>query len=370
MIVITLGDPYSVTVEILVRHFDQIQTLHEKALGLPHAQSGRGVVFVGSLSHWVEQSSGLCVQAPFTAKSGKKHLFKVIHGIDELMTLDPSLGPSQDHMVFWDIGGSLDHRDPFVPAPHLPLIARGQIASRTLEALQVDLFTKWPYTEERLAVVTGPVDKFALDQVGFPFPGQTEFFESLWNQQAVMTLAGPKLRVGLVTNHHGLREVPDLITPEKVVHKIQLFAKTLQGLMGISHPKIGVCGLNPHCGDQGKFGNEEITTIAPAIKTAQKLLRDVTVVGPLPADTAFYRGYHGVFDGILAMYHDQGLGPLKLVHFDEAINISGGLPHLRVSPDHGPAQDLYLKGQASAASFIAALDLGWTYLQSQTLERK
>ncbi len=356
MIVITLGDPFSVTIEILAQNFAKIQELSEKSWTNSHPASGLGVVIIGSLSHWRDQTARLGLVEDLRLRKP----FKIVQSETELW----ELRPAQGQVVFWDRDLQGESKGPFIPAEALSLNARGEVAAHTLRSLEGQSFKKWPHSSEKLAVVTGPVDKFALDQVGFKSPGQTEFFETLWGQEAIMTLAGPKLRVGLVTNHHSLRSVADLITPEKVLLKIKLFVHTLQSLFGVTHPVIGVCGLNPHAGDQGKFGDEEITCLSPAIKQAREALTNATIVGPIPADTAFYRGFHGTFDGVLAMYHDQGLGPLKLVHFDEAINVSGGLPHLRVSPDHGPAQDLYLKCRASPRSFLAALDLAWCYVQS------
>jgi 4-hydroxythreonine-4-phosphate dehydrogenase len=215
-----------------------------------------------------------------------------------------------------------------------------------------------------LAVVTGPIDKYAARAADFAYPGQTEFFADLWQSQAIMILAGPKLRVGLVTNHLALRDVAGAISSDLICSKAILLTQSLRSTFGITCPRVAVTGLNPHAGDGGLFGDEEHRLIAPALKRAQLLLgSEATLTGPLPADTAFYRGYRGDFDAVLAMYHDQGLGPLKTVHFDDAVNISGGLRHFRASPDHGPAADLFLRRTASPASLAAAIKLAGDYLQ-------
>ena len=218
--------------------------------------------------------------------------------------------------------------------------------------------------ETPLAVVTGPIDKYAAKCAGYSFPGQTEFFADLWQTPAIMILAGPQLRVGLATNHLALRDVPGSLTQRLIVDKLLLLSQSMREIYGIATPRIAVCGLNPHASDQGLFGDEEARVIVPAITEARLHLgKSATLVGPVPADTAFYFGYKGEFDCVLAMYHDQGLGPLKTVHFDNAVNISGGLRHFRVSPDHGPASDLYLRGRASPASLVQAINLAVSYLR-------
>ena len=178
-----------------------------------------------------------------------------------------------------------------------------------------------------------------------------------------MLLAGPKLRVGLATNHLPLKDVPKAMTQPLILRKLAIFAEGLRNIYGITHPKIAVCGLNPHCGDRGLFGSEEIEIIRPAIEAFQNNFAWTTVSGPLPADTVFHSAAQGLFDGVLAMYHDQGLGPLKTIHFDTAVNVSVGLRNLRVSPDHGPAASLYGKGTASMKSFTAAFDLCEKWLE-------
>lgn len=306
MLVITLGEVLGVSVELAAR------TL----AAAPHVRA----TVIGSAFHWRDQLARLGLAAP--------------------------------DCTFVDVAADL----PEVPAEALPERQRGLIAVRALERLK-ELGVP---PGERLAVVTAPIDKHACHLAGYQYPGQTEYFEALWGRPAVMTLAGPRLRVGLVTNHLRLADVPGALSRALVEDKIRLFAETLTRAFGIARPRLVIAGLNPHASDQGLFGDEEARIIAPAVAAArQKLAAEIS--GPEPADTAFYRCFHGAYDGVLAMYHDQGLGPLKTVHFDEAVNLSGGLPHLRVSPDHGPARDLYLTGKASTRSFALALDLAWRY---------
>ena len=211
--------------------------------------------------------------------------------------------------------------------------------------------------KSKLAVVTCPINKFHVRQAGFAYPGQTEFFEDIWDGNGIMVLAGEKLRVGLVTNHLAVSDIPNAITPETLESKVLSFDKTLRSL-GISKPRIAICGLNPHCGDHGLFGKEDEEIIKPTIDRVSKKFPSLDLTGPLPADTAFYFQFNGQYDGVLAQYHDQGLGPLKTVHFDSAINITGGLECLRVSPDHGPAADRFdlpVSGKSIELAFEVAM---------------
>lgn len=216
-----------------------------------------------------------------------------------------------------------------------------------------------------IAVVTGPIDKKSCSLAGFPYPGQTEFFESAWGKgAALMLLAGPRLRVGLATRHLPLKSVSAAVTPDLIAGQTAVLAATLHHTFQISRPRIAVCGLNPHAGDRGLFGDEEALAISPGIVAARKLpaCADAVVSGPHSGDTIFHEAWSGQYDAVLAMYHDQGLGPLKALHFHEAVNISAGLPHLRVSPDHGPASALFLTGRADTGSFRAAFRIACSHL--------
>lgn len=206
------------------------------------------------------------------------------------------------------------------------------------------------------AVVTCPLNKAGLQEAGFNFPGHTEFLAEragVGPDGVCMHLCGPKLRVSLVTTHPPLRQVPDLVTEEKVFRCLRLTTDFVRAL-GMTGP-VGVCGLNPHAGESGTIGDEEGRVIAPAIERAKA--QGLDVVGPMPADTIFHRAYEGEFPAVLAMYHDQGLGPLKLVHFGQAVNVTLGLPFVRTSVDHGTGFDLVGKDTADMGSFLAAVGL-------------
>lgn len=206
------------------------------------------------------------------------------------------------------------------------------------------------------AVVTGPVSKEALQSVGFSYPGQTEFFANeLGAEKHGMLLTGPTLSVGLATIHDAIADVPQLLTRERILCIGQLTAGFLKK-KGIEKPRIAVCGLNPHAGENGAFGREEITVITPAIHFLNQTgLADFT--GPHVPDAIFRDAAHGKYDAVLAMYHDQGLIPLKLLDFDEAVNVTLGLPKPRTSPDHGTAFSIAGKGIANPSSMIAAIRL-------------
>jgi len=202
------------------------------------------------------------------------------------------------------------------------------------------------------SLVTGPICKEAFSEVGFDWPGQTEFVaDALGCTDFAMMLAGPRLKVALVTTHLALRDVPSAITKDVVLSRICLCHRFLT--VAGTGSRIAVAALNPHCSDRGRFGDEEERIITPAVSAARAMGIDVT--GPLPADTVFPMAYAGRFDLVLAMYHDQGLGPLKLVHFSDAINVTIGLPRPRCAPDHGPAWDLAGSGRADPSSMFNAL---------------
>jgi 4-hydroxythreonine-4-phosphate dehydrogenase len=211
-------------------------------------------------------------------------------------------------------------------------------------------------TGEADAVVTGPVSKQGLQALGFPFPGQTEFFADAFAVKNYgMLLTGATLTVGLATIHEPLANVAGLLSVEHIVRIGQLTARFLRR-RGIFHPRIAVAGLNPHAGEGGAFGDEELRIIQPAIHQLNAL--DLGIfTGPAVPDAIFRDAARGHFDAVLAMYHDQGLIPLKLLDFDTAVNVTLGLPVPRVSPDHGTAFALAGKNLANPSSMIAAIRL-------------
>lgn len=201
-------------------------------------------------------------------------------------------------------------------------------------------------------VVTGPVSKERLAAVGYPHPGQTEFFAAEWGGDPVMCFCGGRLRVALATWHMPLHQVGRALGPH-LLHRTIQAADELARADGVTAPRIGVCGLNPHAGEGGLLGYEEKDLIDP---TLDHLRPDFPGLSSCqPGDTLFARALRGEFDVVVALYHDQGLAPLKTVDFDEAVNVTLGLPHVRTSPDHGTAFDLAGLGRASPRSFTNAV---------------
>ena len=206
-------------------------------------------------------------------------------------------------------------------------------------------------------LVTGPVHKGVINDAGIAFTGHTEFLaERCGNVPVVMMLASKALRVALVTTHLPLAEVPKAITRERLASVIQVLATDLREKLSISEPRILVCGLNPHAGESGHLGREEIEVINPVLDALRKT--GLNLIGPVPADTAFLPSRLTDVDAVLAMYHDQGLPVLKHHDFRHAVNITLGLPFVRVSVDHGTALELAGTGQADPASLHVAIDLG------------
>lgn len=205
------------------------------------------------------------------------------------------------------------------------------------------------------AIVTGPIHKARMYEIGFQFPGQTEFFANRCGaKNFAMLLTGGKLTVALVTAHLALREVPAALNQREIVRVGLLLADFLQR-RGIRNPRIAVAGLNPHAGESGALGAEEVEIITPAI--AELNSRSPIFAGPFSPDTLFHHAANGSWDGVLCMYHDQGLIPLKLHAFHEGVNVTLGLPFPRTSPDHGTAFEIAGKGTARADSMIAAINL-------------
>ncbi|RMG73249.1 MAG: 4-hydroxythreonine-4-phosphate dehydrogenase PdxA [Nitrospirae bacterium] len=202
------------------------------------------------------------------------------------------------------------------------------------------------------AMVTAPISKEALHLAGLRWPGHTELIASLTDtkEYAMMLMGGP-LRVLLVTTHLPLRKVPELITKELLLSKFRLALRASE-MLGIERPRIGVAGLNPHAGEAGVLGSEELEVIIPAIKGAQD--EGIPLSGPYPPDIIFYKAYRGELDILVCMYHDQGLAPLKMIAFDRGVNLTVGLPIIRTSPDHGTAYDIAWKAVADPTSMVEA----------------
>ena len=207
------------------------------------------------------------------------------------------------------------------------------------------------------AIVTGPISKEAINRAGYNFHGHTEFLAHLTKtKDYAMMLAGSSLKVILVTIHESIKNVPGLLTTEKVFKTIKITDNTFKRYFGLKKPRIAVAALNPHAGEGGLFGNEEKRIILPAIQKARRL--GINASDPLPPDTLFYRAVkNSKFDCVVCMYHDQGLIPLKLLHFENGVNVTLGLPIIRTSVDHGTAYDIAWKGIANPASMKAAIKM-------------
>ncbi|MBI3754265.1 MAG: 4-hydroxythreonine-4-phosphate dehydrogenase PdxA [Deltaproteobacteria bacterium] len=207
------------------------------------------------------------------------------------------------------------------------------------------------------AIVTGPISKEAINKAGYNFHGHTEFLAHLTKTKDFrMMLAGSALKVILVTIHESIKNVPGLLTKENIFKTIKITNESFKRYFGIQKPRIAVAALNPHAGEGGLFGDEEKRIIIPAVKKARQL--GIHASYPLPPDTLFYRAVKNKeFDCVVCMYHDQGLIPLKLLHFEDGVNVTLGLPIIRTSVDHGTAYDIAWKGIANPASMKAAIEM-------------
>ena len=205
-------------------------------------------------------------------------------------------------------------------------------------------------------LVTAPINKQNIQSETFHFPGHTEYLEATFGEEgdkALMIMCNDRMRVALATTHVPVSRVAEALTPELIVEKLEALDRSLRRDFRVQSPRIAVLGLNPHAGDNGLLGAEETDIIAPAIETAQE--RRILAFGPYSADGFFGSGVWDRFDGILAMYHDQGLTPFKLMAMDSGVNFTAGLPFVRTSPDHGTAYDIAGHGEASAESMRAAI---------------
>jgi 4-hydroxythreonine-4-phosphate dehydrogenase len=204
------------------------------------------------------------------------------------------------------------------------------------------------------AIVTAPAQKHALHLAGFPYPGHTEWLAELaGGVDVAMMLAAPELRVVLVTTHVPFRDVPALLTVDRVTRTGRITERGLREWFGVASPRLAVCAVNPHAGEGGLFGDEEERVLRPAAEA-------LGAVGPLPADTVFVRALRGEFDAVLAPYHDVGMTAIKVAAFGRAVNVTLGLPFPRTSPDHGTAMDIAGSGRADSSSMRAALELAVT----------
>ena len=237
--------------------------------------------------------------------------------------------------------------------PGVPTLAGAKQAKEALEE-SVRLLKR----KKIDAVVNGPVSKEWLARVGFRFPGQTEFYARCFGKKAnqvTMCMVGPRLRVALVSTHLSLKRAAAGLKISAIVRSGLHLAELLRR-MGIRKPRIAVCGLNPHAGEGGLFGQEDKKIVVPAVRKLRRKSR-LSLSGPEPADTVFRRAMQGGFDGVVALYHDQGMIPAKLLDFDRTVNVTMGLPVIRCSPDHGTAFRIAGKRKARVESMLEAVKL-------------
>ena len=313
-IAVTMGDPAGVGPEIVVQ-----------ALRFPEVVSVCRPVVYGDAGI-LRRAAAVLGQAVEVAEGGESGPGRIV--VRSLSSLSP------DEVPF----GRISEAGSRAMADYIREAARDALAGR------VD------------AVVTCPITKEGLKMAGVPLPGHTEFLADLCGgADVVMMLAGDRLRVALVTIHVALRKALELLSLPVIVRTIRITHDFFRKYMGTDAPRIAVAGVNPHAGEGGLFGDEEKTMVAPAVAACRK--DGIDASGPYPPDTLFFRAYRGEFDVVVAMTHDQGLIPLKLVHFEDGVNVTMGLPVIRTSVDHGTAYDIAGKGVASPGSLLAAIRL-------------
>nr|MDE6322129.1 4-hydroxythreonine-4-phosphate dehydrogenase PdxA [Muribaculaceae bacterium] len=242
----------------------------------------------------------------------------------------------------------------------------GQEAFAALEAAVADLKAGKVH-----ALVTAPINKNTIHSEQFNFPGHTEYLEAQLggeDDRALMILYDENIRIALVTTHLPITQVAEGITRERIVECLRVLNDSLRSDFAITAPRIAVLGLNPHAGDNGLLGREEQEIISPAIEEARQM--KILAFGPYPADGFFGNGLYKRFDGVLAMYHDQGLAPFKTLAMDAGVNFTAGLPYVRTSPDHGTAYDIAGKGEASESSMRAAIYQAVDLLRNRLVHRK
>lgn len=255
-----------------------------------------------------------------------------------------------------------DHALPVFPLPVPERVVPGSpdASSATATITAIDTAVRWVLRGEAAALVTAPINKKHLVDAGFTHPGHTEYLAELCATddsipRPVMMLAGGGLRVVPVTIHIPLKDVPESLTQEAVIETTQITDTALRTLFHVQEPRIAVTGLNPHAGESGMLGTEEIDIIIPAIEHLKA--RGFNVSGPFPADAVYQERSRSRYDAIIAMYHDQALIPVKTLAFDETVNVTLGLPLIRTSPDHGTAYELAGTGKAHPGSLIASIKL-------------
>lgn len=323
---ITMGDPAGIGPEVVV-----------KALADHSLREQAGFVVYG-LHEPLAYAADQAELATYWTRAPHEAAHEAIHG---------GMGPGAGDVVIADFDEfTLDGR-----SPRRPTAEGGRASLRFLEEAMNDA------EAGRIdAIVTAPINKTSWQLAGCPFPGHTELLAHRFRTRRVtMMFAGGPLRVALASVHVPLFELRHQFTIGLVFQPIDLLHQALREWFGVENPRIAVCGLNPHAGENGRFGDEEARVITPAIEMASTA--GIRASGPYPADTLFLRAAQGEFDGVVAMYHDQALIPVKLLAFDSAVNVTLGLPVLRTSVDHGTAFDIVGRNRADCGSMKAAIRL-------------
>jgi len=326
---ITMGDPLGIGPEVVVKALDD-PTLRKSA---------RFVVY------------GRNARLTLAADRSRIHplWFRVAAGSDRAH--EPLLGD----VTVLDYATDADEDEPIAALTPGPTRAGGLASKRFVEDAVTDALRPAGDPRRIDAIVTGPISKESWSLAGFRWPGHTELLASRTRaKRHAMMFVSPRLRVALATAHLPLMDVRNVLTIGRVFDPIELGHELCRRL-GIARPVIAVAGLNPHAGENGLFGDEEIRVIGPAIEAARR--QGIDARGPLPGDTVFLAAANGTYDLVVAMYHDQGLIPVKLLDRDRAVNVTVGLPIVRTSPDHGTAFDIAGRGVADPGSMRAAIEL-------------
>lgn len=326
MIGITMGDPAGIGAEVIV-----------KALADPEIRKlGRFVIF--GMNEAITYAADMAELDVFWWRDQHEHLRPYEHQV-VVVDYDEYNLPSTNVQGPSKLGGQISYQFLYD--------ACDAIKRNTIQAL-----------------VTAPISKISWQMAGIKFPGHTEFLADQFKSKRVtMMFVADKIRVALATIHLPLMDVRNVFTIGCVFQPIDLMHQALSEWLGVPKPRIGVCGLNPHASDGGRFGDEEERIIKPAIVMAQEA--GINVQGPFPADTLFWQAINGKFDGIVAMYHDQGLIPVKLLAFDSSVNVTLGLPFLRTSVDHGTAFDIVGQNKANPGSMKQAIKLACEFVTTQ-----
>jgi len=287
---------------------------------------------------------GTCICAPASWLDERSHLLGLHLPLREVS----SPQASDDVLNCWN---------PLPPDSITGPVTSGATAPQTAAAVIgcIRAASQACMNHDAAAMVTGPIEKAVLRNAGFLFPGHTEFLAHLAGDSPfVMMLASDALRVALLTTHPAIADVPAALSVQQTLQCLRIVHRDLHERFAIARPRIAMCGLNPHAGEAGHFGREEIDLLAPAVELAR--LEGINITMPLPADTLFSPAMRSSFDAVVCCYHDQGLIPIKALSFGEAVNITLGMPFIRTSVDHGTALDRAGSGKVSYSSLVAAIE--------------